>query len=122
MLDLVEQILQQMDSSLEPDVRNEASNEIRHQYLSAGRARTELGWSPLFTLEEGLDQDHRLVSRSFSRMSDTTLDELARSQILRIWSPTYHDEAVRRPTAFRPGRELRCRSPAGSSTPKTCSR
>jgi CDP-glucose 4,6-dehydratase len=53
-LDLVERILQQMNSSLEPDVRNEASNEIRHQYLSACRARTELAWSPLFTLEEGL--------------------------------------------------------------------
>jgi CDP-glucose 4,6-dehydratase len=53
-LDLVEQILQKLNSSLEPDVRNEASNEIRHQYLSACRARTELGWSPLFTLDEGL--------------------------------------------------------------------
>ena len=53
-LDLVERILDRMNSSLEPDVRNEASNEIRHQYLSACRARTELGWSPLFSLEEGL--------------------------------------------------------------------
>jgi CDP-glucose 4,6-dehydratase len=53
-LDLVERILQQMNSTLEPDVRNQASNEIRHQYLSACRARTELGWSPLFTLDEGL--------------------------------------------------------------------
>ena len=52
--DLVERILEQMNSTLEPDVRNEASNEIRHQYLSACRARTELAWSPLFTLEEGL--------------------------------------------------------------------
>jgi len=53
-LDLVNQILTMLDSSLEPDVRNEASNEIRHQYLSACRARTELAWSPLFTLDEGL--------------------------------------------------------------------
>ena len=53
-LELVEQILQRMASTLVPDVRNEASNEIRHQYLSAARARTELGWSPLFTLDEGL--------------------------------------------------------------------
>jgi CDP-glucose 4,6-dehydratase len=53
-LDLVRLILKEMNSSLEPDVRNEASNEIRHQYLSACRARTELGWSPLFTLDEGL--------------------------------------------------------------------
>ena len=53
-LDLVCRILKQMNSSLAPDVRNEASNEIRHQYLSAARARTELGWSPLYTLDEGL--------------------------------------------------------------------
>ena len=53
-LDLVDRILHRMNSSLEPDIRNEACNEIRHQYLSACRARTELGWSPLFTLDEGL--------------------------------------------------------------------
>ena len=52
--ELVNLILEKMDSSLIPDIRNEASNEIRHQYLSAQRARQELGWRPLFTLEEGL--------------------------------------------------------------------
>src|SRR5260221_10140889 len=51
-LDLVNRILRAMGSSLEPDVRNEASNEIRHQYLSAERARRELGWRPLFSLDE----------------------------------------------------------------------
>ena len=55
-LDLVDIILRKMDSHLRPDVRNEASNEIRHQYLSAKRARAMLGWSPLFTLEQGLDR------------------------------------------------------------------
>jgi CDP-glucose 4,6-dehydratase len=53
-LDLVAKILRLMGSDLEPDVRNEASNEIRHQYLSARRAREELGWRPLFDLDEGL--------------------------------------------------------------------
>ena len=53
-LDLVERIIQLLGSNLEPDVRNEASNEIRHQYLSAERARRDLGWSPLFNLDEGL--------------------------------------------------------------------
>ena len=43
-----------MGSDLEPDVRNEASNEIRHQYLSAAKARRRLGWSPRFDLETGL--------------------------------------------------------------------
>jgi CDP-glucose 4,6-dehydratase len=53
-LELVERILTLMDSNLEPDVRNEATNEIRHQYLSAAKARQVLGWEPLFTLDEGL--------------------------------------------------------------------
>lgn len=53
-LDLVHRILEQMGSDLVPDIRNEASNEIRRQYLSAARAREQLGWEPLFTLEEGL--------------------------------------------------------------------
>jgi CDP-glucose 4,6-dehydratase len=53
-LELVRQIIGLMDSSLEPDVRCEASNEIKRQYLSAAKARDVLGWKPLFTLQEGL--------------------------------------------------------------------
>jgi CDP-glucose 4,6-dehydratase len=53
-LDLVNRILDLMQSDLAPDVRNEAVNEIRHQYLSAHKARQVLGWQPLFTLEAGL--------------------------------------------------------------------
>lgn len=53
-LELVELMLGQMNSSLRPEVRNEATNEIRHQYLSAAKARRLLGWEPRFTLDEGL--------------------------------------------------------------------
>ena len=53
-LDLVRRILALTGSTLEPDVRNDASHEIRHQYLSASKARSQLGWSPLFNLGEGL--------------------------------------------------------------------
>ena len=55
-LELVNRISALMDSKLEPEVRNEASNEIRHQYLSAANAKQILGWKPLFTLDEGLRQ------------------------------------------------------------------
>jgi CDP-glucose 4,6-dehydratase len=55
-LDLVDRIRVLMGSELRPDVRNEASNEIRHQYLTAAKARALLGWSPLFTLDEGLER------------------------------------------------------------------
>ena len=53
-LELVTRILDVMGSDLAPDVRNEASNEIRDQYLDAAKARTMLGWSPAFTFEAGL--------------------------------------------------------------------
>jgi CDP-glucose 4,6-dehydratase len=53
-IELVKRILNSMDSDLLPDVRDETVSEIRHQYLSADKARRLLGWSPLFTLEEGL--------------------------------------------------------------------
>ena len=53
-LQLVKALTGVMASNLEPDIRNEAANEIQHQYLSAAKARTMLGWEPLFTLEQGL--------------------------------------------------------------------
>ena len=53
-LEVVERILKLMRSELEPEVRNEAVNEIREQYLNAQKARQILGWKPLFTLDEGL--------------------------------------------------------------------
>lgn len=55
-LDLVRKISTMMGSDLEPDVRNEASNEIRHQYLSAEKARRMLGWTPQFTIDSGLER------------------------------------------------------------------
>ena len=53
---LVKRILKAMKSDLDPVVCNEVSNEIRLQYLSAARARQMLQWSPLYTLDEGLDR------------------------------------------------------------------
>jgi CDP-glucose 4,6-dehydratase len=64
-LELVRQIAERMGSDLVPDVRNEASNEIRHQYLSAAKARRVLGWRPLFSLAEGLDRTVRWYREFF---------------------------------------------------------
>lgn len=55
-LELVQCILSLMGSDLQPEVRNEARNEIRHQYLSAALARKELNWMPHFDLETGLQK------------------------------------------------------------------
>lgn len=54
--DIADKILKLMDSKLKPDILNEAKNEIKHQYLSAKKARERLGWKPKYTLEEGLQE------------------------------------------------------------------
>jgi CDP-glucose 4,6-dehydratase len=53
--EIVEKILFQMESKLQPNILNETSNEIIHQYLSADKARTQLNWKPLFDFEQGLN-------------------------------------------------------------------
>jgi CDP-glucose 4,6-dehydratase len=55
-LQVVQQILKLMGSELQPEILNQTTNEIRHQYLSAAKARQMLDWKPLFTLDEGLQQ------------------------------------------------------------------
>ena len=55
-LQIVQRVLALMGSPLTPDVRNEATHEIRRQYLSAARARQVLAWKPAFSLDEGLQK------------------------------------------------------------------
>jgi CDP-glucose 4,6-dehydratase len=67
----VGRILTEMGSTLEPEIRNEASHEIVHQYLSAAAARSDLGWSPKFSLEDGLARTVRWYS-NFFRTAEAT--------------------------------------------------
>lgn len=53
-LEMISKILQSMGSDLAPDVRCEASNEIKHQYLSAEKAKQMLAWAPKYDLETSL--------------------------------------------------------------------
>ncbi len=55
-LDIVERITRLMHSHLKPVILNEASNEIREQYLSSTKARKLLKWKPLVALDEGLSR------------------------------------------------------------------
>lgn len=52
--EIVESVIKLMKSNLKPEILNETSNEIRHQYLSAEKARRVLNWKPLFNLNQGL--------------------------------------------------------------------
>lgn len=55
-LELVNKILKIMGSDIKPIILNQGSNEIIHQYLSAKKARTVLGWSPNYTIDKGLSK------------------------------------------------------------------
>ncbi len=52
--EIVDRVLKLMKSNLQPEILNETSNEIRHQYLSAEKARRMLNWKPLYNLDEAL--------------------------------------------------------------------
>lgn len=53
--EIVQKIIKLMNSNLQPETLNEVSNEIRHQYLSAEKARRMLNWIPLFNLDQALE-------------------------------------------------------------------
>lgn len=55
-IEIVERIIKLTGSNLEPVILNEVTNEIREQYLSSHKAREQLGWKPLVTLNKGLDR------------------------------------------------------------------
>jgi len=55
-LNLVARILRLMHSRLTPEVRGEALQEIKHQYLSAAKARQMLNWRPRYELDEALSE------------------------------------------------------------------
>lgn len=53
-INIVEKILNVMNSNLEPIILNESSNEIEKQYLSAKKAHEILNWTPTYNMTEGL--------------------------------------------------------------------
>jgi CDP-glucose 4,6-dehydratase len=53
-VELVERILALIDPSLAPVILGGGAGEIERQYLSAAKARKVLGWTPAYSLEQGL--------------------------------------------------------------------
>jgi CDP-glucose 4,6-dehydratase len=64
-LDMVKKISAIMDSDLEPVICGEATGEIKHQFLSAAKARKMLGWEPLFSIDEALQETAIWYERFF---------------------------------------------------------
>ncbi|MCW4358893.1 GDP-mannose 4,6-dehydratase [Bacillus altitudinis] len=55
-LELVDKILKAMGSELKPCILNQGTHEIKHQYLSAEKARKLLDWKPDYSIDEGLEK------------------------------------------------------------------
>jgi CDP-glucose 4,6-dehydratase len=56
-MDVVRRILFSMgQTSLQPVILNEASHEIPRQYLDCSKAQRVLGWKPVFSVEQGLQE------------------------------------------------------------------
>jgi CDP-glucose 4,6-dehydratase len=66
-LELVNKILQLMDSDLKTVILNQGSHEIKNQYLSAKKARDLIGWMPQFSTEEGLQKTIAWYREYFSK-------------------------------------------------------
>jgi CDP-glucose 4,6-dehydratase len=66
-------ILRLMKSSLEPEIRNQASNEIGYQCLNAAKAREMLGWAPMFSLEQAMVQTIDWYTQFFTDPSNRLL-------------------------------------------------
>ncbi len=66
-LELVNRVVELMESDLKPKILNEVTNEIKHQYLSATKAKQMLGWKPKYTLEKGLKKTIKWFKDFFER-------------------------------------------------------
>jgi len=67
-LDCVNQVLQLMGrTELEPIILNQASSEIREQYMNCDKARTTLGWKPAFSMTAGLAETIEWYASFFDR-------------------------------------------------------
>ena len=68
-LEIVNKIIGLMESNLEPEILNNATNEIRDQYLSAQKAKTLLSWRPIYSLEGGLKETIEWYQMFFKGMA-----------------------------------------------------
>jgi len=66
-LDLVNKVVDLMGSNLKPVILNEATNEIKHQYLSAKKAKDLLGWKSEYNLNIGLQKTISYYTEFFGK-------------------------------------------------------
>lgn len=70
-LEITKKILQLIDrKDLEPVILNQVTGEIKHQYLSAKKAKNILNWKPLYTLEKGLKETIEWYKKYFVEVKE----------------------------------------------------
>jgi CDP-glucose 4,6-dehydratase len=55
-LSVVDKITKLMNKDFIPIIQNQMTNESKHQYMSAEKARKLLGWKPVYDIESGLSR------------------------------------------------------------------
>jgi CDP-glucose 4,6-dehydratase len=73
-LELVHRIMVLMDRPDTPRILNEAHHEIKHQWLSAEKARRILRWTPKYDLDVGLRETIDWYQRFLSHKSAATVE------------------------------------------------
>ena len=69
-LDMTNKILSLMKAErLKPKILNEAMHEIKHQFLSAAKAKKELNWKPVYSLDQGLRETIAWYTAFFQQSS-----------------------------------------------------
>jgi CDP-glucose 4,6-dehydratase len=70
-LEIVDQVLRLMDrTDLKPVVLNQASAEMREQFMSCAKARGVLGWAPAYFMEQGLRETIDWYTSHFQSMNN----------------------------------------------------
>ena len=64
-LEITKLVLKMMNSDLEPEILNQVSGEIKHQYLSSEKISNLLGWKPKYSIEEGLKETIDWYKKNF---------------------------------------------------------
>ena len=57
---------------LKPKILNQVENEIKHQYLSAGKARELLDWKPKYDLDSALAETVEWYTKFFKRVEQAS--------------------------------------------------
>ncbi len=109
-LEIVDRISRLMGSDLEPEVRDEAVNEIPEQRVSARKARDLLGWQPAHSARRGPRRHDRVVPHLplGARVSTLRMPRMRRGQDLGVGALARQDAA----------RRTRCSPTISSTSPR----